>query len=156
MFHVPRWNEIPKIDLYSDQLVSLLEQYLSSYIKSSSSDDKIITKTMINNYVKTKVINPPVSKKYNTEHVAYLFVICILKQVFSINDISELIKLAIQTVPPEKAYNRFCDELERAIKLTFAGEEYNDNKILTKEQYILRNVVQAFANQLYVKRVYLK
>ena len=86
-FHIPRWNEIPKIDLYLDQLVCLLEQYLSNYIKNDD-NEKIITKTMINNYVKHKIINPPVNKKYNTEHIAYLFVICILKQVYSINDIA--------------------------------------------------------------------
>ena len=62
-FHIPRWNEIPKIDLYLDQLVCLLEQYLSNYIKNDDSE-KIITKTMINNYVKHKIINPPVNKKY--------------------------------------------------------------------------------------------
>ena len=144
-FHIPRWNEIPKIDLYLDQLVCLLEQYLSNYIKNDD-NEKIITKTMINNYV----------KKYNTEHIAYLFVICILKQVYSINDIAELIKLAIDTVSPETAYNQFCDELEKAISLTFAGQEYTGREIMTKEKYILRNVVQSFANQLYVKRVYLK
>ena len=154
-FHIPRWNEIPKIDLYLDQLVCLLEQYLSNYIKNDDSE-KIITKTMINNYVKHKIINPPVNKKYNTEHIAYLFVICILKQVYSINDIAELIKLAIDTVSPETAYNQFCDELEKAISLTFAGQDYTGREIMKKEKYILRNVVQSFANQLYVKRVYLK
>lgn len=156
-FHLPRWDEIPNIDLYIDQVVSLLETYLSTYIKGENNkEDKIVTKTMINNYVKHKIINPPVNKKYNTEHIAYLFVICILKQVYSINDIAELIKLAIDTVSPETAYNQFCDELEKAISLTFAGQEYTGREIMTKEKYILRNVVQSFANQLYVKRVYLK
>ena len=156
-FHLPRWEDIPNIDLYIDQVVSLLETYLSTYIKGENNkEDKIVTKTMINNYVKHKIINPPVNKKYNTEHIAYLFVICILKQVYSINDIAELIKLAIDTVSPETAYNQFCDELEKAISLTFAGQEYTGREIMTKEKYILRNVVQSFANQLYVKRVYLK
>ena len=57
-FHLPRWNELPTIDLYIDQLVSLLEQYLSGYITNDNEkDDKIITKTMINNYVKHNVLN---------------------------------------------------------------------------------------------------
>ena len=156
-FHIPRWNELPSIDLYSDQLVSLLEQYLSNYIKNENEkEEKIITKTMINNYVKHKIINPPVNKKYNKEHIAYLFIVCILKQVYTINDIVELIDLAIRTVSPAKAYNHFCNELEKAIKLTFAGEEYPRRRLMTKEIYILRNVVQSFANKLYVKRVFLK
>ena len=156
-FHIPRWNELPSIDLYSDQLVSLLEQYLSNYIKNENEkEEKIITKTMINNYVKHKIINPPVNKRYNKEHIAYLFIVCILKQVYTINDIVELIDLAIRTVSPAKAYNLFCNELEKAIILTFAGEEYPRRRLMTKEIYILRNVVQSFANKLYVKRVFLK
>ncbi len=52
-FHLPRWNELPSIDLYIDQLVSFLEQYLFGYIKNDNEkEEKIITKTMINNYVK--------------------------------------------------------------------------------------------------------
>ena len=165
-FHIPRWNELPTIDLYLDQLVSLLDQYLSNYIIIDSDskndknvendkDGKIITKTMINNYVKHKVINPPNNKKYNREHIAFLFVVCILKQVYSINDIVKLIDLAINGTSTEKAYNRFCNELEMAIKVTFAGEEYPSKKLISKDIYILKNVVQSFADKLYVKRVYL-
>ncbi len=54
-FHIPRWIEIPEIDLYIDQVVSLLNNSLSNYIKSDNEKkDKAITKTMINNYVKKR------------------------------------------------------------------------------------------------------
>ena len=156
-FHLPRWNELPTIDLYIDQLVSLLEQYLAGYIKSDNEkEDKIITKTMINNYVKHSVIKPPINKKYNKEHIASLFVIFVLKQVYSMNDIKKLIDLAIETSPTELAYNRFCSELEKAIRIVFAEKNYVKNCQLSEEQYILRNVVQSFANKLYVQKVYLK
>ena len=156
-FHLPRWNELPTIDLYIDQLVSLLEQYLAGYIKNDNEkEDKIITKTMINNYVKHSVIKPPINKKYNKEHIASLFVIFVLKQVYSMNDIKKLISLAIETSPIELAYNRFCSELEKAIRIVFAEKNYVKNGKLSEEQYILRNVVQSFANKLYVQKVYLK
>ena len=156
-FHLPRWNEIPEIDLYIDQVVSLLENYLSNYIKSDNEkDDKIVTKTMINNYVKHGVINPPINKKYNREHIAYLFVIFILKQIYSIEEIKKLITLGIKTSPAAQAYNRFCSELEKAITMTFTGDSYINNDRLSQEQYILRNVVQSFANKLYVQKVFLK
>ena len=152
-FHLPRWNELPTIDLYIDQLVSLLEQYLAGYIKSDNEkEDKIITKTMINNYVKHSVIKPPINKKYNKEHIASLFVIFVLKQVYSMNDIKKLIDLAIETSPTELAYNRFCSELEKAIRIVFAEKNYVKNSKLSEEQYILRNVVQSFANKLYVQK----
>ncbi len=156
-FHLPRWNELPNIDLYIDQLVSLLEQYLSGYIKNDNEkEEKIVTKTMINNYVKHNIIKSPINKKYNKEHVASLFVILVLKQVYSINDIKKLIHLAIETSPIELAYNRFCSELEKAIRIVFAEKNYVKNSRLSEEQYILRNVVQSFANKLYVQKTYLK
>ncbi len=156
-FHLPRWSEIPNIDLYIDQVVTLLENYLSNYIKSDNEkDDNIVTKTMINNYVKHGVINPPVNKKYNREHLAYLFVIFILKQIYSMEEIKKLITLALKTSSIDQAYNRFCSELEKAIHMTFTGKSYINNDRLSQEQYILRNVVQAFANKLYVQKVFLK
>lgn len=156
-FHLPRWDEIPNIDLYIDQVVTLLENYLSNYIKSDNEkDDKIVTKTMINNYVKHGVINPPVNKKYNREHLAYLFVIFILKQIYSMEEIKKLITLALKTSSIDQAYNRFCSELEKAINMTFTGKSYINNDRLSQEQYILRNVVQAFANKLYVQKIFLK
>ena len=111
---------------------------------------------MINNYVKHQVIKPPVNKKYNREHIAYLFVVFILKQVYSINDIKKLIQLAIETSSVEQAYNQFCLELEKAILYTFQGKKYNDSKEISEERYILRNVVQTYANKLYVLKVFLK
>ncbi len=96
------------------------------------------------------------NKKYNKEHIASLFVIFVLKEVYSINDIKRLIKLAIETSAVEQAYDRFCSELEKAIRIVFAEKNYIKNSKLSQEQYILRNVVQSFANKLYVQRVYLK
>lgn len=156
-FHIPRWNEFPSIDLYLDQVVSLLENHLNNYIKSDSEkENKLVTKTMINNYVKHNIIKPPVNKKYNKEHLACLFVIFILKQIYSITDIKKLIDLAIKTSSPQQSYNQFCIELEEAIKLTFNGDDYINKKQISQEKYILKNVVQSFANKLYVQRVYLK
>ncbi len=156
-FHLPRWAELPNIDLYIDQLVSLLEQYLSDYISNDNEkEDKIITKTMINNYVKHGVLKAPINKKYNRSHMATLFVIFILKQVYSINDIKRLISFAIETSSIEVAYNRFCSELEKAIRIVFAEKHYIKSNKLTQEQYILRNVVQSFANKLYVQKSLLK
>lgn len=156
-FHIPRWEELPTIALYLDQLVTLLEDYLLNYIQDDNNkENKIITKTMINNYVKHGILDAPNGKKYNKTHIAKLFVICILKQVYSINDIKELITLAIKTVPVEKAYNQFCLELENAIHSTFCVSKSTTKTDVTKEQYILKNVVQSFANKLYVEKIFLK
>lgn len=156
-FHIPRWSELPVIDLYLDQVINLLEKYLANYIPNENKKDgALITKTMINNYVKHNIIKPPVNKKYNREHLASLFVVFILKQIYSIGDIKKLIDLALETASPEHSYDRFCSELEKAIYSTFARESSVKSDKLSQEQYILRNVVQSFANKLYVQRVYLK
>ena len=151
-FHIPRWNELPNIDLYMDQVLNYIENCLKDYIKS---DEKFITKTMINNYVKQGILEAPVNKKYNKIHIAKLFVICILKQVYSISEIKELITLALEINSAENGYNRFCDYLTEALISTFNGSEYSKTSTFTPEQYLMKNVVQSFANKLYAQIVYL-
>ena len=152
-YHIPRWSEIPKIDLYLDQTVIFLEKNLKNFIYNN--DETIITKTMINNYVKQGLIKPPKKKKYSRTHIATLFVICILKQVYSINDIFELIKLAVKTARFDYAYNQFCEELENAITCVFEGIEARPNEDLTFERYLLKSVAQSFASKLYVEKTFL-
>jgi len=151
-FHIPRWNELPNIDLYMDQVLNYIENSLKDYIKS---DEKFLTKTMINNYVKHGILQPPTNKKYNRLHIAELFVICILKQVYSISEIKELIALALKTNSAENSYNKFCDYLTDSLISTFNGTEYSNSSNYTPEQYLLKNVVQSFVNKLYAQIMYL-
>lgn len=151
--HIPRWNELPEIDLYLDQVVNYLEKYVEQY--NANKEDKIITKTMINNYVKIGIMPAPEKKKYSREHIAYLIVICILKQVYSINDIGKLISLTIQYFELSKAYNRFCANLEISVKNVFTRKEFPNVEKMTEEQYLLKNVVQSIADKLYVEMKFL-
>lgn len=151
--HIPRWNELPEIDLYLDQVVNYLEKYLEQY--NVIKEDKIITKTMINNYVKLGIMPSPEKKKYSRKHIAYLIVICVLKQVYSISDIGKLISLTIQYFEISKAYNRFCANLEVSIKNVFSRKEFPIVEKMTEEQYLLKNVVQSVANKLYVELEFL-
>ena len=160
-YHLVRFEEFPNIDLYLDQVVTFLEKNLEYF--TPSEEDKIITKTMINNYVKQGILTPPTKKKYNNEHIAYLFVICILKQVYSISDIAGLIELAIKTTSLQEAYNIFCTELEFAIETTFANSttsEFEDlpsatDEVVSPERYLLKKVVATYANKLYVEKNFL-
>ncbi len=152
-FHMPRWSELPKFDLYLDQTVTILEKYLKNYI--ANKDETIITKTMINNYVKQGLIKPPKKKKYNRVHIATLLVICILKQIYSISDIYELIGLATKTARINTAYNQFCEALEKAILYTFDGVEYTLPENFIFEQALLKSAAQSFASKLYVEKTFL-
>lgn len=151
--HIPRWNELPEIDLYLDQVVNYLEKYLDQY--NLNKEDKIITKTMINNYVKLGIMPAPNKKKYSKEHIAYLIVICVLKQVYSISDIGKLISLTIQYFELSKAYNRFCANLEVSLKNVFVRKEFPNTERMTEEQYLLKNVVQSVADKFYVEYTFL-
>lgn len=152
-YHMPRWDELPDLDLYLDQVVNYLEKYLINY--TTNKEEKIITKTMINNYVKQGIMPAPEKKKYNRIHLAYLLVIGVLKQVYSISDIGKLISLTIQNYELKKAYNRFCVNLELSIKHAFSKKEFPDSEKMTEEQYLLKNVVQSCANKLYVEATFL-
>ena len=88
---LPHWEDLPEIDLYMDQVIALMEKYLSDL--TTQEDSKLITPSMINNYVKLNIIPAPTKKKYSREHIAYLVIICSLKQVMPIPKIKELIDL---------------------------------------------------------------
>ncbi len=152
-FHIPRWQELPKIDIYLDQLVSYLETYLNPYL--GSEDNLVITKTMINNYVKQQIIPAPNKKKYNRDHIASLFVICILKQVYSINNIAEFISYAGKTTKLVLAYNQFCAEVENAVFAVFKGDEYEIPADISIEHKLLKSVILSFAHKLYVETTFL-
>lgn len=150
---LPRWEELPNLDLYLDQVVTFIEDIFQDYL--ASGDEKVLTKTMINNYVKQGVLSAPEKKKYNKTHVASLIAICIFKQIFSISDIAALIRLAMDSTDTASAYNQFCIALEKAIAFVFEGTAFEDQFEMNPERYLLKNAVLSFAHKLYVERTYL-
>ena len=83
-------KEIPNIDLYMDQVTTFMEDQLASTKRHE--DDKILTKTMINNYAKNDLLPPPTKKKYSREHMLVLTFIYYFKNLLSITDIQALLK----------------------------------------------------------------
>ena len=84
-----RSEDIPNIDLYMDQVTTFMEDYLSS--SKRYKEDKILTKTMINNYSKNNLLPPSEKKKYSKEHVLLLIFIYYFKNILSIKDIETLL-----------------------------------------------------------------
>ena len=84
-------QDIPNIDLYMDQVTTFMDKNLR---KSSRypENDKVMTKTMINNYAKNDLLPPPIKKKYSKEHVLVLIFIYYYKGILSINDIQTLLQ----------------------------------------------------------------
>ncbi|MBD5550784.1 MAG: DUF1836 domain-containing protein [Lachnospiraceae bacterium] len=86
-----RPEELPDIELYMDQVTTFMEQRLKPATRNPE-DDKIMTKTMINNYVKNRLIPPPDKKKYSKEHMLLLIFIYYFKGFMSISDIQKLME----------------------------------------------------------------
>ena len=103
-FRLPRFEELPDLDIYMDQVLQLLNRYTSPIIQTD------MTKTMINNYVKKGVVSAPVKKKYTKEHLAHLIVVSFLKLVYSMDDITLLISYQMHSCDINRAYNYFCEE----------------------------------------------
>ena len=82
-------EDIPNIDLYMDQVTTFMDTQLSSTKRYA--DDKILTKTMINNYAKNKLLPPPEKKRYSREHLLMLIFIYYFKNILSISDIQTLL-----------------------------------------------------------------
>ena len=85
-----RPDDIPNIDLYMDQVTTFMEKELAS--SKRHEDDKILTKTMINNYAKNRLLPAPVRKKYSKEHILLLLFIYYYKNLLSIGDIEQLFR----------------------------------------------------------------
>ena len=81
--------DIPEIDLYMDQVTAFLDERLKKSVRNKT-DERLMTKTMINNYAKNDVIPPPSKKKYSKEHILELIMIFYFKSFLQINDIKEL------------------------------------------------------------------
>ena len=142
-FHIPRWNQLPSIDLYIDQIISLVDESLAPVL--CHQDGFPLTKSMINNYVKAKLVAAPVNKKYPRISVAMVIVICLLKSCYSTEEIGKLIQFGLEADEPQIMYDRFCDAVENAITDVFSGEIHRkDERLPGREKKISHGELRPF------------
>lgn len=108
-FSLPSWDTLPPIELYMDQVITLIEKYMMVV-----GGEKIITQSMINNYVKLGIMPAPLNKKYSKIHIAYLIIICLLKQTLSMSTIQKIIPNNLSEEEVEKTYNLFVKNQTKA------------------------------------------
>ncbi len=151
-FRLPRYNEIPNVGLYLDQVT----KYIEDYLKPIGDSTQGLTPSMISNYVKKKIVDNPIKKQYYREQIAYLIFIAIAKSVLSLEDIKLMIHMQKMTYTGEKAYNYFVNELEDTLKIVFNGEnnykEMGTDK--SKEKIMLRYTVIAISHKIYLDSVF--
>jgi len=122
-FTLPDYEDFPHIELYMEQVVSYLKEFLGDFYDGDA--DNLITPFMVNNYVKAKIIAPPNDKKYNRDHVAYLLAISLLKSVVPMRDIATFIDLDKNAFKDNRnLYNFFKEIQEETLKT-----EVHKNKI---------------------------
>ena len=147
-FSFPRYNDIPNVGLYLEQVV----KYISEYLEPLGSFS--LTASMVSNYVKKDLIGNPVKKQYDREQIARLFFVAVAKNVLSIEDIRLLFEMQHETYEPKRAYDYFCSEFENVLQFVFGlkenldtvGTDSNDTKTM------LRNTIIAVAYKVYLDK----
>ena len=135
---------MPDIDLYMEQVIGYLDKQL--YIFKTTSDDKQVTPSMINNYVKGEVLPSPISKKYNREHLAIIEEICTLKQVLSIADVKQIIDDRYSSdILKSDIFNDFNDRNNKKIETAVSDSFQMLNNIDNNDTSKLVDVALDFA-----------
>ena len=111
-YSLPTWEQIPDFGLYMDQIITLLKRYLD-YLPPDVQDGEVITAATINNYVRKKIMPEPIKKRYYRIHVAYLIMICSLKQTLSMNMISTMIPADLPEDRLRETYTKYSQTLQR-------------------------------------------
>ena len=112
-FHLPTWEELPDLELYMDQVVSLVIRYVNLQ-PHSALKDSILTASAVNNYVRLKLIPPPVKKRYSRIHLAYLIVICCLKGSMSLSSIQQMFPMNLSEEEVQQIYTNFVHRYRTA------------------------------------------
>ena len=159
-FAFPKWNELPEIDLYMDQVVSYLGQKLSVFYETPEAeeeDNRYITATMINNYVKQKLIDAPVKKRYDRTRVSELMILFCAKYVLSIGQCGDFIAVCrTENDGPQEMYDRFRTVFEQILHNmahhTLALPDSGTDALLSRSPVMTTTAI-AFVNKLYAEKL---
>ena len=114
-YQLPEWEAIPDIGLYMEQVIALLKNYLD-YLPPELKEEQFITAAAINNYVRKKIMPEPDKKKYYRAHIAYLIIICSLKQSLSIPTLQTMIPVNLSEEELRSFYTAYAHRHSLASK----------------------------------------
>lgn len=137
-------ESIPNIDLYMDQITTFMDDQLE--MSKRRDDDKLLTKTMINNYTKNDLLPPPVKKKYSKEHLLCLIFIYYLKNILSISDIHTV----LNPITDKYFGNKEGFNMEDIYQQIFDMEKEESTKVLkefTKKYQIARGTFTEYPEE---------
>lgn len=131
-YTLPSWDMLPDIDLYMDQVISVVTKYLDVH-SATMEFNRPVTPAMINNYVKLGIIPAPTKKKYSKIHLAYLLIVCTLKQTLDMSTIQRIIPVGISTDEIRKTYDSFVKNQYTAFNYVFSQTRAVADPIFTLE-----------------------
>lgn len=130
-FRLPTWEELPDMELYMDQLVSLVLRYLSLFPEDAQ--NPVLTPSIINNYVRLKVMPAPRHKRYTRLHIAYAIMICTLKQTMTLTEIQKVIPPDLEEAKIRQLYNDFVRKITTASRLFMDQVRETARQVLVPE-----------------------
>ena len=147
-FRLPRYEEIPTVGLYLEQVTKYISEYLDPIQEGA------LTASMISNYVKKHLIESPVKKQYSRDQIAYLIFIAVAKNVLSLDALINFIHLQQRTYTAQRAYDYFCQQFESLLRFTF---EVSDTVSMDfddagDEKRLLYSCVVAVSQKLYLEK----
>ena len=152
-YRLPAWEEIPDIGLYMDQVVTLLKGYLD-YMPPELKEEQVITPAAINNYVRKKIMPEPVKKKYYRSHIAYLIMVCTLKQSLSIPTLQSMIPMGLEEEELRRVYSAYvvrhrmaCTYFVKQVRIAAGGilDHEPESEIATDDTNDLISMVAVIA-----------
>ena len=105
-YQLPKCEDLPDFGLYMDQVNTLLSQHLY-YLPQEDHSEELVTPTAINNYVRLKIMPAPEKKRYRRIHLAYLFMICTLKQTITIAQVQKIIPVGLEEEEIKQLYSNY-------------------------------------------------
>ena len=134
-YSLPAYAEIPNVGLYLEQVTKYLNEYLEPLGCGT------LTGSMVSNYVKKGLLNNPVKKQYDREHLAWLLIIAVAKTVLSLEEVQQLPEQQ-KAQPVQQVYDSFCHMLPETLTAVFAREQSCS---------LLQDTVTAVAHRLYLE-----
>lgn len=152
--HLPRWEELPDLNLYMDQVLNLLNTWLEPL--NFETDRGVLTSGMINNYVKNSIVKAPVKKHYKRYHLAYLLLVACMKRCYSLSEIAGLIRIYSDIEDQDRIasdYNRVVEILEGSLQELLASgtccREYFASP--TEPQLLVSAVMRSVACKIFAE-----
>ena len=144
-YRLPDWEDFPELPLYMDQVIYLMDQYLSPLPREA--EQKAVTPAMINNYVKLGIIPRPNKKRYTRVHLAFLVMVCVLKQTISTAEIKKLVPAELDEEETRARYEAFSavfragkrdfrEDVQKDAASVFAAEAASANDLVFRAAFM--------------------